>query len=203
MKKLASGLKTLGATPNQISILSIVFSFLALIGFIKSFDVSNSHLTRGLWLGLVVIGIQLRLICNLIDGMIAVEQGMKSPLGGIFNEAPDRITDTVILLGVTLAALGPYSIWWGVLAIWLSVMTAYFRLLGASLGTQQYFIGPMAKQHRMAVITLACFLEIFNSKMWAPGEIFYYALLLICAGAVVTCVRRLIKISQELKAKNA
>ena len=34
----------------------------------------------------------------------------------------------------------------------LAVLTAYVRVLGASLGTTHQFIGPMAKPHRMALV---------------------------------------------------
>ena len=34
-------------------------------------------------------------------------------------------------------------------------MTAYIRVLGGTLTGSQSFIGPMAKQHRMAVLTVA------------------------------------------------
>ncbi len=50
-----------------------------------------------LWLG-AALGIQLRLVCNLIDGMVAIEGGMKSPVGGLYNEVPDRIADPLLLI---------------------------------------------------------------------------------------------------------
>lgn len=46
-----------------------------------------------------VIGIQARLICNLLDGMVAQESGVKSSLGKIMNEVPDRYSDIILLLG--------------------------------------------------------------------------------------------------------
>ena len=38
----------------------------------------------------------------------------------------------------------------------LSLITAYVRALGASMGAGQQFVGPMAKQQRMAAMTAAC-----------------------------------------------
>ena len=35
-------------------------------------------------------------------------------------------------------------------------MTAYVRTLGAALGTVGLYLGPMAKPHRMATLTLGC-----------------------------------------------
>ena len=42
----------------------------------------------------------------------------------------------------------------GLLAALLAVMTAYFRWIGAYKTHQHFFNGPMAKQHRMALLTL-------------------------------------------------
>ncbi len=50
--------------------------------------------------------IQLRLICNLLDGMVAVEGGMKTACGDIYNDLPDRISDSLIILGIAYGLTG-------------------------------------------------------------------------------------------------
>jgi phosphatidylglycerophosphate synthase len=45
-----------------------------------------------------VVGVQLRLLCNLFDGMVAVEGGKKSKSGEVFNDMPDRIADPILLV---------------------------------------------------------------------------------------------------------
>jgi phosphatidylglycerophosphate synthase len=37
--------------------------------------------------------IQLRLLCNLLDCMVAIEGGKSAPTGALFNEMPDRFAD--------------------------------------------------------------------------------------------------------------
>ena len=50
---------------------------------------------------------QLRLLCNMMDGLVAVEGGLKSKAGDLFNEAPDRIEDVILLvLGNADARIG-------------------------------------------------------------------------------------------------
>ena len=44
---------------------------------------------------------------------------------------------------------------WAALA---AMACAYVRQVGGALGQAQSFIGPMAKQHRMAAVTLGCLL---------------------------------------------
>ena len=50
---------------------------------------------RGVILLLAALCIQLRLVCNLLDGMVAVEHGKGSPSGPIWNELPDRFADVL------------------------------------------------------------------------------------------------------------
>ncbi len=51
------------------------------------------------------------------------------------------------------------------------MLTAYIRVLGGALGTPQYFTGPMAKQHRMFVITLGALLAAFQTSSFTGQEL--------------------------------
>jgi phosphatidylglycerophosphate synthase len=138
--------------------------------------------------------IQARLIMNLLDGMVAVEHNKKSVVGGLYNEAPDRVSDTLTIFGMGLLAKKfPYGMDLAYLAIILSVTTAYIRTLGASLNCGHYFSGPMAKQHRMALVCAGCIISIW----YIP--VFYYLLILMNIGLFVTCFRRLSKIASALR----
>ena len=53
----------------------------------------------------------------------------------------------------------------------LAILTAYVRVLGGAIGTRQYFIGPMAKPQRMAVMTVACVLSVVEPLVGWRGEI--------------------------------
>ena len=95
--------------------------------------------------------IQLRLLCNMLDGMVAIEVGKKSKVGVLYNEIPDRVADSlfIVALGYTIAML-----WLGWLGALLAAKTAYIRVLGGANGLAQNFAGPMNKLHRMFVMTL-------------------------------------------------
>lgn len=196
----ASWLASNHITPNVISIWSIVFSAISLVAFwfdYNCIDCCGPNRCTGMHVMLMIlaiVGIQGRLIMNLLDGMVAVEHNKKSIVGGLFNEVPDRISDTLTLFGVGLLAKHmPYGMDLAYLAIFLSVMTAYIRTLGASLGCGHFFSGPMAKQHRMALVCAGCLVGIFYTG------IFYYLLILMNIGLVATCVNRLSKIVRQLK----
>ncbi len=178
-----------GITPNAISVASIACAALGAAALLWLASPWNA------WL--CAIAIQLRLLCNLFDGMVAVEGGKQTPTGALYNEVPDRIADSLLLVALGVAAGMPWLGWLGAL---LAACTAYVRTLGGSLGQPQDFRGPMAKQHRMALMTLACVVAPVELSINATR----YALLLACAviaaGAALTCITRLRAIARRLQA---
>lgn len=109
------------------------------------------------WLG-AALCVQMRLVCNLMDGMLAVEGGLKSPTGDLYNEFPDRLADTFILAGLGMSGGKALSGGLGWVAACGALITACVRMHGASLTGAHDFRGPMAKPHRMALVTCACVL---------------------------------------------
>jgi len=156
---------------------------------------------RALWLVVAAIAIQLRLICNLLDGMVAVEGKLGSKSGEIYNDLPDRIADPLILVAAGYAVpfvFGPALGW---LAGLLAVFTAYTRLLGAATGAGQDFRGPMAKPQRMAVMTVASLGEIAAGLLHYAGYVFIAALALVILGCIVTIARRTANIKRILESR--
>lgn len=195
-KRTASFLAKNNISPNTISIMSIVFAGLSLLAFYldSTKDLFIFHIAMMI---LAIVCIQGRLIMNLLDGMVAVEHNKKSPVGGIYNEVPDRISDTFTLFGlIFLVQEHAYGSALVYLAIALSITTAYIRTLGASLNVGHHFLGPMAKQHRMALITICCVIAV-----WYP-PVFYYALIVMNIGLLITCYRRLARVYNLLNTQS-
>ena len=185
----------IGISPNMISVVSIAFAGIALWGFIYSHRGNNE------WLLLIaVFGIQMRLLCNLFDGMVAVEYDKTTPMGEVYNDFPDRIADILIIMGVGYyAQLNSYAVEMAWVCSLLAVLTAYIRVLGDSIGTPSFFVGPMAKPHRMFLITIAslleCFLPLTHMKTLEKPYL-YYSLWILITGTLLTCINRLLKISK-------
>ena len=189
-KQIAKWLSQRSITPNQISLVSIFFALLASISFL---NIPNSNYA---WLYALLAGlfIQMRLLCNLFDGMVAIEGGKSTPSGELFNDIPDRIADPLILIAagyaISIVSWGEALGW---LAGLLAVMTAYIRTLGVSMGAPVSFMGPMAKQHRMATMTGAAVLTIIES-FWADksvaGYVILLALIIIVIGSLITAMNR-------------
>jgi phosphatidylglycerophosphate synthase len=205
MQAAARSLAAAGVTPNAVSFLSMVFAAFAAVSLLAG--VGAEGVSRWLWMGGVIAGCLGRLICNLIDGMIAVEGGKGGPTGAIWNEAPDRVSDTLVLVAAGYAAVTPDR---GLIAAipadalgWAAALgamaTAYVRGMGQALGQAPDWSGPMAKPQRMVVIMVAAAATAIAPLVNLTGEPLAYALALIVIGTALTVLRRLMGIAGRLK----
>lgn len=145
--------------------------------------------------------IALRLLANMFDGMVAIATGKTSPVGELFNEVPDRISDSVILISAGYASGGMIELGYG--SACLAVFIAYIRAQGKVAGAHSEFCGPMAKPHRMAAVIVASLAAAFipqesliaSTRLGVVG----WALVAILLGGIITVIRRLRKIAGALK----
>jgi phosphatidylglycerophosphate synthase len=197
---LSSTAVRIGLTADGISIVSLVFAAAGSAALLWMAAPWN--------LFACAAGIQLRLLCNLLDGMVAIEGGRKSKVGALYNEVPDRAADSMFLVALGYACGVPWLGWLGALA---AAVTAYIRVLGGTFGLPQDFRGPMAKPHRMATMTVACLLGIiefyfrdatrFDSAGTAHLRVLPIAASVIAFGAILTCGTRIRAISKQLRAR--
>lgn len=192
---LGRGVAHAGIHANAVSLSSIVFAGAASVALL----VAPGAAWRG-WLLLAAIGIQLRLVANMIDGMVAVEHGDATPTGALFNEIPDRLSDSAILVCAGYACTQAVLGWACALA---AMLTAYVRVLGGALGTPQFFVGPQSKSQRMAVLTVALVVGAALPTFEAAQALLCIALAVVLVGSAVTVVRRLRRIATELDAHAA
>ena len=187
-KALARVLVNSAITPNQISVISIVFALIG-AGLLLYWPTAPGFV-------LAALCVQLRLLCNLLDGMVAIEGGKQSPVGALYNEFPDRIADSLFLVALGHAA--GYG-WLGWLMALLAALTAYIRVTGGSLGLAQDFRGPQAKPHRMAVMTAALLLGAGELALRGTFWALLAASIVITIGTALTCVTRTRAIARQLR----
>jgi len=195
---IAASLAKAGVSPNFVSSMSVVFALIggALLLFVPKLD----HVAQIVCLVGVAACVLARLLCNMFDGMIAVEYGKQSKVGGVFNELPDRIADMIFLVPAGYAAqFGQLGIEIGWLAALLAVLTAYIRAFAVSLGLKNDFCGPMAKPHRMFVLAISSLVAVGEVAMGLMPKVIFYGLCIIVLGSIVTCVRRTMRMVNELK----
>ena len=198
---MAGWLARHGVTPNSISLIGLLFGIVA--GMLLA---ATNHVSMGLARALFLLAggaVQLRLLCNLLDGLVAIEHGKASPLGELFNEVPDRISDAATLIGAGYAAGGNPEL--GYVAACAAIFIAYVRAMGKAAGAHQEFCGPMAKQQRMFLITVAAVYCGVAPSAWQPtsrwGGVLAAALGIIILGSIVTAIRRLVRIGRAVIGK--
>ena len=180
-----------GISADGVSILGIVISLAGAAALVFGFA-NPWHFLIG------AAAVQLRLLCNMLDGMVALEGGRKSVYGPIYNEIPDRLEDSLLLVAGGYAA-GGAGLVLGLTAALLAALCAYVRLLGGTLGQPQDFSGPQAKPHRMFVLTVGLIAAFAASLVNGdPGRWLIIALGLICIGTLLTIIRRTLRIAARL-----
>ena len=191
-KALAAALARARISPDLISAISIPIAFAGMAALL--------HVPGPAGPLLCALAVQLRLLCNLLDGMVAVEGGLGGPTGPLWNELPDRIADSVFIVALGLAAGEPTLGWAGAL---LAAITAYIRTTGGALGFAQDFSGVQSKPRRMFVMTVGC-LVAAAWPWWADA---WYALevaaWIILVGSAITCLTRTLKIARLLRERAA
>ena len=194
---LASRLAEHRVPPNAISLASLGFAAAGALAMLAAPAAPPGG--RAALLILAATCIQLRLLCNMLDGMVAVEGGLGSRTGDLYNELPDRIADPLLIVPAGYAtgfALGPELGW---IAGVLALFTAYVRALGSTAGLPQSFIGPMAKPHRMAAMTAGLLLAAVAVPLGRDGEVLVLTLLVVALGALMTAGRRIALILRALE----
>lgn len=196
MMRLAKWLSHKQISPNQISLFSLLPAFMAMIA-LAFWQISTILWLQMTLLSIALIGIQLRLVCNLVDGMVAIEGGKVTPAGELFNEVPDRVSDTFFFIGLGLSLMplndphAAYGLALGLLASLFAAFTAYIRVLGVSMGTPAFFSGPFAKQHRMALMSIALLATMISLFFSLTTQFLWIAIILIIGGSLLTSLRRL------------
>jgi phosphatidylglycerophosphate synthase len=202
-KSAATWLARRNASPNGISIAGMICGIGAGIALAATAQAPLGHARVEFLLGGLLI--VLRLLANMLDGMVAVEGGKASPVGELYNEVPDRISDTATLIGAGYAVGGDIVL--GLLAACVALFTAYVRAMGKAAGASHEFCGPMAKQQRMLVVILISLYCAAVPLQWqapiAGWGMMELGLLVIIVLGLFTALRRLLRVAATLRGARA
>jgi phosphatidylglycerophosphate synthase len=198
-QRTAEWLAASGISPNAISIIGMMCCIVAGVCLAATSELDGA--ARRIAFIAAAGLIQVRLLGNLFDGMVAIATKRASPLGELFNEVPDRVSDFATLVGAGYAVGGDLVL--GLVAASVAIFTAYVRAMGKVATGVQEFCGPMAKQQRMAVATVTSLYLALTPIAWQPHwrgrGLMAAALLVIVIVGALTAVRRLMRIARTLK----
>lgn len=185
MRRLAGA----GVTPNAVTLLALAGSLV--VGALTAQAAHNP-----VWLLLLPVWLFVRMALNAIDGMMAREFALATPLGAVLNELGDALSDLGLYLPLAFVASASR---WPVVAFAIgAVLTEFCGVLGRALGATRRYDGPMGKSDRAFVagaLGLLTFIApvVLNWWAWIFG--------LLAALTVLTCWKRLARALNELQTK--
>ena len=182
LRPVCRALARAGVTANQVTLVAFVLS--VAVGALLALNPTAP------WALLCIpVWLFLRMALNAIDGMLAREHDMQSPLGGILNELTDVLSDAALYLPFALVP-GISSILIVVIVV-LSIATEMAGVVAVQIGASRRYDGPMGKSDRAFVFGLLALLLAFglNLRWWDDAAL-----------ALVACLTALTVINRSSKA---
>jgi CDP-diacylglycerol--glycerol-3-phosphate 3-phosphatidyltransferase len=174
-----------GVTANQVTLAAALASLLvggALAWILSAHD--GDAAGPGLFWLILPLFLFLRMAANAIDGMLARQFAMQSPLGAILNEAGDVVSDAALYLPFALLADGGG---WVVVLVLLAAVSELVGVLGVTIGATRRYDGPMGKSDRAFVFGL---LGLLFGVGVPSGTWFTLAMLAVIALLLLTIYNR-------------
>lgn len=171
LRPIVDRLAGTGITPNQVTVSAMILSFLT-GGLVALYH------DRPVILLLVPFVMFVRMALNAIDGMLAKEHNMKTPLGNILNELGDVVSDAVLF--IPFALVPGFSAPLIIAIVIVSIISEMTGVLGSVIGASRRYDGPMGKSDRAFIFgLLALGAAIGFLSEWITTIVLVLALLLI------------------------
>jgi CDP-diacylglycerol--glycerol-3-phosphate 3-phosphatidyltransferase len=143
LRPACKGMAKAGVSANQVTLLAVALSFLT-GGLIIGFEGAR-------WTLLVVpVALFVRMALNAIDGMLAREHDMKTPLGAVLNEVGDVVSDAAIYLPYVMITGMPQAMI--AVMVVLAVISEMTGVVAVQIGASRRYEGPMGKSDRAFIL---------------------------------------------------
>jgi phosphatidylglycerophosphate synthase len=186
---LAALAERAGATPNMISLLSMIFALAAgALYYLSASEVSLLYLAA-----LMVL---LNAVFDAVDGALARRTGQAEPKGDFLDHVIDRYADMAILVGIVLA--GYVSEAWGIFAVMGVLLTSYLGTQAQALRLGRLYGGIMGRADRLTLILAATIANAASPGDLAGLSILGWAVVLITVASHVTALQRIVLIWKRL-----
>jgi len=145
-----------GLTPNMISAVGIILSFLAAFAYAMS-------LGQPLFLLLAVVLLLASGFCDTLDGVLARNFEQATVFGGFLDSLLDRYADAVVYSGIIIGGLCDVS--WGLAALAGSMLVSYSRARAEAAGIKMESVGLAERAERMLILAVASLVAFY----WLPS----------------------------------
>lgn len=149
-----------GITANQVTLTALLGSLI--VGALLAIN----HKTPAIF-ALLPVWLFIRMGLSTIDGLLALEHGQKSRLGGFLNEAGDILSD--FALAVPLISASSFSLPWIVLIMSLAVINELTGIAGLWVGGDRNNHGLFGKSDRAIAFSIIATVMAINGHLPAQA----------------------------------
>jgi len=174
----------MGVTANQITILSIILSFI--IGVSFWFANTNIYLFLALPIGLFI-----RMGLNALDGMMARIYNQQTKKGEILNEIGDVISDLFIFFPLLIHE--KENLYLIVIFLCFSIVNEFAGVLGKAVSGARQYDGPMGKSDRALIIGLYGLLSFFSVGFGKYSLWIFVVLNILILISTITRIKKTLK----------
>jgi len=186
LRPLVARLAAAGVTANQVTIAAAALSCAA--------GGALAWRPQSLWPLLLMPAVLFaRMALNAIDGMLAREHNMKSPLGGILNELSDVVSDAALYL--PFAFVPGLSSALVIAVVLLAIVSEMAGVVAVQIGASRRYDGPLGKSDRAFLFGL---LGLLGGLGVAFGRWTDIVLAVACLLLVITVLNRSRKALAEI-----
>ncbi len=153
LKPILTLLHKQGITANQITISSILLSFIIGVGF------WFADINIVLFL-ILPIGLFIRMALNALDGMMARTYNQQSKKGEILNEIGDIVSDLFVFFPLLKFERDIFYLI--AVFICLSIINEFAGILGKVVSNERRYEGPMGKSDRALLLGIYGILSYFS-----------------------------------------
>ena len=175
-------------TPNEITIVGVVFAFFSAFVYVK-------WQMNTLLLLLATALLLLSGFCDALDGVVARIYGEGTVFGGFLDSLLDRYADAVVYVGIMFGGLCDFH--WGLAAIIGSLLVSYSRARAEAAGIKMESIGLAERAERILIIAGASLVGAF----WQPVTVMNVAVILLAVLTNLTVLQRSIYVYVKTKKK--
>ena len=186
---LAAVAMAAGASPNLISILSMIFALAA--GGLYYLSTAESSL-----LYLAALMVLLNAVFDAVDGALARMTGQAEAKGDFLDHVIDRYADMAILVGIVFAGYVSEAV--GIFAVMGVLLTSYLGTQAQALRLGRLYGGIMGRADRLTLILTATVANALFPSDLAGLSILGWAVVLITAASHLTAFQRIVLIWRRL-----
>ena len=165
--------------PNVVTVLAFIVALFAGLFFYYNYVYAG------------VLFILLNGFFDILDGEIAKKYKRTSKLGDFLDHTLDRLSDIVILLGITWSTYVPD--FYGYLLIIMTLLISYLGTQAHALTKKRDYGGLIGRADRLFLLIVFGLLTAVDSNMLC------YGVLVLLGLSVITFIQRFYKIYSDLK----